>query len=402
MSSSPTPSLLHSLRCCCVGFLCTFIALFLTIQYVQPSLVNDISQQLYHILPSSAPVIREAIVATPAAAPVAASTSAPVVVLPSKPVLEPSHKATAVDKPIVVSNKHAVVYLVGEPDDEIYSWTGQLQQSLNNADVFVVADINNGNVSTLQSTVTHSNVTVLHMNDSYLHSIGYYGCGYYQDPGDYVRASDKALYYFTQHPVGKQYQYLWLLESDVFVPSVGHLQRLIDEADQKQVDFISQRLSPTTVNNFDDANYEGWMWWPLLAEAEVAFPWQHTMIAAVGMSRDYLQHIPEWVERYQRLHFIEALLPTIAAQHADLRIWNPDQLSDLTLKETWTLPEMMQAGANGIYHPIKDHSRWSEYRAAIAGMHLKQRVIEEAAQRERLERKQHPIKNRLFNKQRQS
>ena len=154
---------------------------------------------------------------------------------------------------------------------------------------------------------------------------------------------DKALYYFCK--INNNYEYIWFLEEDVFIPNENTIQR-IDET-YKNYDLLTQN-NEIKLSHHDNRFY--WQhWWR--NENKIEYPWAHSMICAVRVSKKLLKCILDFVTLNKYLLFDELLFNTIALQN-NLIIGTPIELSNVVFSFNDIIPNIVNP--TFLYHPIKD------------------------------------------------
>ena len=153
---------------------------------------------------------------------------------------------------------------------------------------------------------------------------------------------DKALYYFCeQRPL--DYDHVWMIEEDVFVPRAEALLNL--DAAHPDADLLSAEHVLKPVGSF-----EGWHW-PLVARtARIGEPFANSMICAARLSRGLLRAVASYAQCYGQLFLDEALFNTLA-MHARLKVSTPRELSTIVYQKDWQLQDLT---LENLYHPVKD------------------------------------------------
>jgi hypothetical protein len=169
---------------------------------------------------------------------------------------------------------------------------------------------------------------------------------------DRACSRDKSLYYFCK--INKEYDYIWFLEEDVFIPSKDTIKN-IDET-YLSGDLLSAENIIKLSENDNNCNY--WQhWWR--NQNKIDYPWAHSMICAVRVSKKLLNCIAEFTENAKCLLFDELLFNTIALQNK-LTITTPIELSNIVFSFQDIIPESINS--NYLYHPIKNLSMHNKLR----------------------------------------
>ena len=161
-------------------------------------------------------------------------------------------------------------------------------------------------------------------------------------------ARDKALYYFC---LVKQYQLVWFIEEDVFVP-----QRETIAAIDTKYGFCDL-LSPSNYIFLEKPTFlhkNTWHWKHILQQTSLPPPFAASLVCAIRVSWRLLRVIRLYAQRYNNLFLDEVLFNTLALK-ANLHIVVANELRNTILyRHPWeTLPHHLMP-PNCLYHPVKD------------------------------------------------
>lgn len=182
-------------------------------------------------------------------------------------------------------------------------------------------------------------------------------------------ALDKSLYYFSKH---NEYDNYWLIEDDVFIPSV----KTIPQLDKKYG--IADLLVGGNGKN-EDGNME-WHW-PLMVrnnkskgyklkrkKAAVSkdyylpLPWYNSFCQVVRISKEMLQVIENFVKKNKTLLFMEFMFNTLAMHHhlkiktvEEFKLRYDDEPKDSAFKKK-------EIRIKNLYHYIKNPKIQKQYR----------------------------------------
>jgi hypothetical protein len=162
---------------------------------------------------------------------------------------------------------------------------------------------------------------------------------------------DKALFYFIK--VNNKYEYVWLFEDDVFIPSleaIVNLDRLYPNSD-----LICQE-------NKSVSEIPQWYWWRD-AYKMMSKPLYKSMVCTCRLSSKLLNLIGSYVINNKHSAFIEYMFNTIA-MHNNLKISNPPELSTILYKKNWTQEYILSRPQN-FFHPIKNMELHDNYRKLL-------------------------------------
>jgi hypothetical protein len=164
---------------------------------------------------------------------------------------------------------------------------------------------------------------------------------------------DKALYHFCNDE-NLNYNYIWFIEEDVFIPSL----LTICEIDNK---YTSGDLLCKENNIEYSRKRNEWHWDYVFRQITFEPPYSKSMICAVRCSKQMLASIKSYAQKYNNLFMDEVLFPTLAL-HNNLEIINPPELDPIVWRNDWKLSDIK---CNNLYHPIKDIAVQCAYRAAL-------------------------------------
>jgi len=198
--------------------------------------------------------------------------------------------------------------------------------------------------------------TIIHIEDSTCEKHGYLNC---QITGQQVNsivnktpmANDKMLYYFCE--VNFDIDFLFCFEYDVFIPSIQVLRDLIKKYN---------RYDLVVPNNFLKTDKVlDWHWKNIIDKIEG--PYYYSMICAMGISRNLLNYIKDYVLQKKTLFFVEVMFNTIAMQN-NLKVKDAFELKSIVWMGAWDIDEFLLL-PNNLFHPKKDLSSFGYYRNEI-------------------------------------
>lgn len=174
---------------------------------------------------------------------------------------------------------------------------------------------------------------------------------------------DKALYYFCK--LEKEYQYIWFIEEDVFIPSKTTIPYLDDKYKTGDLITSSHDILQTTKTK-----------WSFAKRAFEEFadycapPYANGMVCAIRVSRMLMMFIEEYADFFNTLHFCEVLFNTLAMKN-NLEIVISEELSSIEFQKVWKIDNIKQ---RYLYHPIKDICIQSEYRKFIRNIQNNEKI----------------------------
>ncbi|CAF1135811.1 unnamed protein product [Rotaria sordida] len=250
------------------------------------------------------------------------------------------------------NNKVAIGFLTCTPHVELIRFANEISSTTNELDVYIIIDDN-----TYEPPQSDCSLHFIQVDNNQCVSNGYRNSLTLIWEKECL-AWDKALYYFCRLN-GKTYDFVWLVEEDVFIPSVHALIVLNGQCCNQEYDLVCQRNHYNLHGALESLTWRFWF----DAKDKFPLPWYHSMICAVGLSRRLLIKIDEYVTARCFLPFIEYFFNTIA-MHEQLHVYCPPELSTINYRHDWILKEIRQSPMNW-YHPIKDMKRQQQLRERL-------------------------------------
>jgi hypothetical protein len=242
---------------------------------------------------------------------------------------------------LVQAGNSALCVLTVKPDLETLQFTEQLAQDLiqYNVDVYVVIDHNNFGFSALNISL-HFRPLTISSKDCLLH--GYRQTTAMGRKKKYIISWDKALLYFCK--LNKNYSFVWLIENDVFIPSIQSF-RSIHQLYSNISDLIIAR---NEINPLGNPSF--WRWDK--AVGRLVPPWSNSMVNLVGLSQRMLKAIHDDIQWRGVSADHEFFFLTLAIQ-LNMTIITPLELSGIKYRQkiSW---EQIYKQPNNFWHPIKD------------------------------------------------
>ena len=159
---------------------------------------------------------------------------------------------------------------------------------------------------------------------------------------------DKALYYFCKNNI--EYDNIWFIEEDVFIPSIYTIQNLNNK-------YIYGDLLVKS-NDIIYKKCSDWHWSHINSQIKLNLPYSSSLICAIRCSKKLLQCINDYVGKYNNLFMDEALFNTIAL-HNNLNIVTPKELCTILWRGKLSKCEINE---NNLYHPVKSMIMQHDYR----------------------------------------
>jgi hypothetical protein len=248
--------------------------------------------------------------------------------------------------------KIAIVFLTVNPKQNTISFALEVKESLG-YDVFLVVDDNS-------CMLEIEDLHIIQMNDDrtkpYINSnIG--------DDTTHIKknpiAMDKFLFAFCENYL--DYDFVWVFEDDVFIPSVNTIQKL--QNNYGNFDLV-------TPNHFIKTDkVPNWHWpsiFNLFPDREE--PFYFSMVCAMGLSRNMLEAIKKFSNENQTLFYIEVMFNTLAEDN-NLKIIDAFELKSIVWMGHWGIDEFLLL-PNNVFHPRKDIDNHFRLRGAVNSLSL--------------------------------
>ncbi|CAF3851448.1 unnamed protein product [Rotaria sordida] len=159
-----------------------------------------------------------------------------------------------------------------------------------------------------------------------------------------ITSWDKALLYFTLF--NNNYTFVWLIEDDVFIPSVQAF-RSLHQLYSNTSDVI---VSHNTITLSGDTST--WHW--SLTVGKLVPPCSSSMVNVVGLSRRMLIAIGDYVRWLGEVLFHEFFFNTLA-MHLNMTIVTPTELRTLVYRKSYSLQNILKR-PNNLWHPVKNYT----------------------------------------------
>jgi hypothetical protein len=221
--------------------------------------------------------------------------------------------------------KTAIAFLTTTPSDELVSFANDCNEFF---DVVIIADnelSKNGYIVTDDECIKNNFINSNVADASHIR----------KNP----MAWDKVLYTFCR--LKKEYDFVWIFEDDVFIPSVDSI-LLINK--YRAFDLV-------VPNNFlKIGSTPDWHWRTIFKK--IKSPYFYSMVCACGMSRNMLNVIDDYVLHNNELFYIESMFNTLAMQN-NLDVYTPSEFVTIVWQGEWTENELLQL-PNNFFHPMKE------------------------------------------------
>ena len=160
---------------------------------------------------------------------------------------------------------------------------------------------------------------------------------------------------FLYFSYNNRYKNYWVLENDVFVPSVDTIPRIDGKYEGGDILCSSHAVKE------DDAVLD-WHWQRMKFKGGYAFelPWYSSMVCATRLTAAFFDQCRQSVLKNQRLFFLEFFINTLA-QKSRIRCTPIPELSEIHFRKNYTAADLQDRSK--LYHPVKDVSVHEAIRA---------------------------------------
>lgn len=239
--------------------------------------------------------------------------------------------------------KMAIAYLMLGKDPSTYHWISHL--ATEELSVFIFVDSPEAN----HIYKNKNGIYIVSSTSAYCQSFGYSHLGTFAYIKKEVTCWDKAVFFFSQVAIG--YDFVWILETDVFIPSLQafqNVQSIIHSQNQNRsshaIDLVVSKIE------IDDDDINNWHW-KALQPLYFPRPWYHTMACVMGLSRRMLSLLDNFAQKHHRLQFLE-VLPLTLAMHNHFIVHNPPEFSTITHRNQFSCEDILHQSSNW-FHPVK-------------------------------------------------
>lgn len=160
-----------------------------------------------------------------------------------------------------------------------------------------------------------------------------------------VCAWDKAIFLLGE--IAPTYDFVWLFEEDVLVPTVQSFYRFHHTLLAGKYDLATNWITETS-------NLTTWLWSevPTFQPEYLPLPYYYSFNCAVGISWNLLTEIREYRRLFFRLDFHEALFPTLAMKGSLSIYYLPDSIDTIRYQHNWTCQDLLDKNWAWL-HPVK-------------------------------------------------
>ena len=247
----------------------------------------------------------------------------------------------------------AVVFLCVSPTPELKAFARRLGKA-SRFDVFIVAD------SMRRFNIREFHYKLIQHSDEECIKAGYWHSNI-SDNATHIKkdpiAYDKFLYHFCEVENNK-YDFIWVFEDDVFIPSVHTVVNL----NNKYGDY--DLVTPNHFLKLDKV--PDWHWPDIFLKMQG--PYAYSMVCAAGFSKKMLEEVRLFQHERGHLVYIEVMFNTLAYQnHLGLKkfkVIDPLELKSIVWKGEWDMNAFLLL-PDSVFHPMKHSEKFASIRETI-------------------------------------
>jgi hypothetical protein len=244
------------------------------------------------------------------------------------------------------NNKNYICLLSVKPSIKTYNFYKEIKEKTG-YNVVIVIDDNNYEIP------GYDNVIPIIKIDNKISE----EAGYKSSVGNFDNKAvsrDKGLYWFNKNEI--DYEYIWFIEEDVFIPTVNSIENL--DKKYRTGDLLCRSNHIITEKKND------W-WWPYIDnQIKIDLPYSSSMICAIRCSKKMMTAIDEYASKYNNLFMDEALFTTLAL-HNNLSILLIPELSDIMYNKEFNFTDIDKNNLDKLYHPVKSIDQQEEFRELL-------------------------------------
>ena len=247
-------------------------------------------------------------------------------------------------------DKNIICFLTFQPSASYYNLCKELLNGTK-YDGYICIDDNNYDIPNYDGKISIIKIDNEESeNEGFKNSVTYFK--------DRACSRDKALFYFCK--LETEYNYIWFLEEDVFVPSKNTIPNL----EKYQGDLLC-----STNDIIENLQCEWFFTKRTFNEYKGIFapPYAKSMVCAIRVSRKLMVLVEEYADYYKTFSFCETMFNTLALKN-DLEITCPQELSTIVFQKDWKINRINR---RNLYHPIKDMDIQMEYRNHIRNCEIR-------------------------------
>lgn len=230
-----------------------------------------------------------------------------------------------------MENKTAVCFLTVNPSKLFYNFCVDIQNDNPEYDVYITIDNNKYEIPDYDGKVK-----IIKINDDEINKTSF-KCTVYHCQNR-ACSRDKALYYFCK--ININYDYIWFIEEDVFIPTTKTL-KYLDEK-YPNCDLVTEGHVVKTKIIVNE-----WHWRFVLSQAQLKEPVAHSMICAIRVSKKLMLAIENYADTHTQLYMDEVIFNTLCIQN-NLNIKIPQEF-----KIRFDKIDTSFIDPHCLYHPVK-------------------------------------------------
>jgi hypothetical protein len=224
-----------------------------------------------------------------------------------------------------------------------FQWTSKLDPSL-----FTVIIVDDERENDMFAEI-YENKYLIKMKDKFPMLNGYQYMNFLKGR---ITGWDKSMFLVSE--IAPRYKFIWVFESDVWIPSTPAFLEVHKKAMKMHADVV---LSDSMVEyNGNITAAKKWFWFSVNSTlTSYGLPYYRGMACAVGFNSKMIASIKKFIKTNQRLEFLEALFFTLAKKSHLKTYFAPELKFVFTLNVTkhWPCEKVAGLGYMNWYHPLK-------------------------------------------------
>jgi len=166
-----------------------------------------------------------------------------------------------------------------------------------------------------------------------------------------ISSYDKFFYYFMM--LNENYDYIWIIEDDVFIPDYKNIINLNDKSENYDLVCAANKKG-----TYKEAINNEWFW--VYAITIFGVPAFCSMVCCCRLSKKLMIKMKEKIMDLKFIPFLEFFYNSVAYKH-NLKVLCPEELSTIIYRKDWTIDDFRK-NKNYLFHPLKDFEKHEYYR----------------------------------------
>ena len=165
---------------------------------------------------------------------------------------------------------------------------------------------------------------------------------------------DKAIFFVSE--IIPFYQFIWIFQQDVWIPSLKSFLTIHEKAQNLKADFVSSRTT-TSYSGEEIAPHLKFIWTRSMASLQhFELPYYRGIPGAIGLNQNFINIIKEFKNKRHKLEYFEIFFYTLINKYP-IKSFLTSELQFLDTYNTtkqWTCEKATKNGLRGWYYPVKN------------------------------------------------